>query len=1071
MRVWLLLLCTTPAPLLAQVSPEESLKSLRSADGTSVSLWAAEPMVNNPTTIDVDSRGRVWVAEGKNYRMKLRQLDNMGRVEGADQIRILEDTDNDGTADKATVFADNIFPIPLGMAVEEIWKNGTLAITRVYLGNAPDLLVLEDTDGDNMADHRYPLLTGFRGVDSDHGLHGMTLGPDGKLYFTVGDARYGADNIQERVATFDVTDRSGRRVSADNYGTTLRINRDGTHFEVLTSGHRNNYEVTVDSFGNVFGSDNDDDGKRGCRMYWAIDGGRYGYHHPDSTRHWAEELPGIIPKLVGTGNGSPSGIFVYEGHSLPEKYFGAVLQIDAGTRQINFHPLARYGSGFRSSYEVLLKGTDDWFRPIDLAASPDGALYVCDWYDAGVGGNRFSDQTTGRIYRLSGNRPVEAIGATTLAQQPLQALMSPNKTTQIAALGVLIEQRADVREALRQILASGQSFERARALHVLHAFPETGAADTLDALHNENAQVRALALQLLIQDVSEEYLVSREKKEVDLPRAVNVLDRVLPLAADADPGVRRILLLGLRRVPTNLIEDQLTTLALSWDGQDRFYLEAIRSAIVHREPEYIDSLFQSLGRLAESDPRVDAAQTDVAIATPPYYPIDSNDAFPKIGDTSAPATATSKLLGIAWVLQRKESLPAIRSAIAENKSPQLESVAAEAIASIPDIAAADLLLDRLALDSDITLKRPMLQKLADGFSKHWSELRDSTKLKEVLERLWQIPELRLDVIQMIMKGELKEFAPRLRATASDGDAIEGERVAAILALGRLHDDSIAPLASGIVQQAEGKTRGGEVAMAALDALWMVTKTEELTRILMLEKMPSDIRRRALQFLTSNVSGVEQTLQLRATNSFTEELESELRFLLHNHSDSRVRAIAIRELPLGTASAGKIHNYASLMALSGDAQRGRDIFVNSTSALCARCHRIDGGGALVGPDLSTIGTKYGPQEMLYHIQNPSGAINYNYTAQIFLLEDGSALSGLVLKRDGGVITLGLANGTQTQIQEADVEEEKLMTNSIMPEGLLAALTDQQVADLLEFLATLRHASPTGDPSALVTDPVP
>jgi putative membrane-bound dehydrogenase-like protein len=426
-------------PLHAQDSPADSLATLHPAQGLEVSLWASEPMVNNPTSMSIDSRGRVWVSEGLNYRMKMKQFDTLKRVEDADRIKILSDTDGDGQADQMTVFADNLFPVPLGLAIEELWENGKQIGTRAYVGNSPDLLVLEDIDGDDKADRRYALLTGFRGVDSDHGLHGMTFGPDGRLYFTVGDGRYGADGVQAREKTFDVIDRSGRRASASNFGTTLRVNRDGTQLHVLSSGHRNNYETAVDSFGNVFASDNDDDGNRGSRMIWVIDGGEYGYQHPDSSRHWAEELPGIIPKLVGTGNGAPAGLTVYEGDMLPQRYFGAVLQIDSGTHQVNSHPLHRHGAGFRSDYDVLLKGDDAWFRPVDLSVAPDGSLFVCDWYDAGVGGNRFSDQTTGRIYRLTAtdHRHVEA----KTPETPIEALMYTNtaRLLQNIDLGVMIE--------------------------------------------------------------------------------------------------------------------------------------------------------------------------------------------------------------------------------------------------------------------------------------------------------------------------------------------------------------------------------------------------------------------------------------------------------------------------------------------------------------------------------------------------------------------------------------------------------------------------------------------------------
>ena len=103
---------------------------------------------------------------------------------------------------------------------------------------------------------------------------------------------------------------TSRRTSSP---TPSACNRDGTQFEILADRQRNNYETSLNAFGNVFTSDNDDDGNRGCRVIWVMDGGHYGYRTPGSPRHWGEEVPGNVPKLVGTGNGSPCGIMVYEG--------------------------------------------------------------------------------------------------------------------------------------------------------------------------------------------------------------------------------------------------------------------------------------------------------------------------------------------------------------------------------------------------------------------------------------------------------------------------------------------------------------------------------------------------------------------------------------------------------------------------------------------------------------------------------------------------------------------------------------------------------------------------------------
>ncbi len=1039
--------------LVAQESAAESHKTLRAAEGIDVSLWASEPLVNNPTSLDIDSRGRVWIAEGLNYRM-LRRPHTLKRMDGADRIKILSDTNGDGKADQVTVFAADIFPVPLGLAVEEIWKAGKQTGTRVYVGNSPDLLVLEDSDGDDIADRRYPLLTGFRGIDSDHGLHGMTFGPDGKLYFTVGDARYGADEVKGRETTFDVTDSSGRRLSAANFGTVLRVNRDGTQLEVLSSGHRNNYAAAVDSFGNVFASDNDDDGNRGCRMFWVMEGGEYGYQRPDSTRHWAEELPGIIPKLVGTGNGAPGGLTVYEGDLLPQEYFGAVLQVDAGTHQVNAHPLQRYGAGFRSEYTVLLKGLDAWFRPVDLSVAPDGSVFVCDWYDAGVGGSRFTDQTTGRIYRLSAK--VLKSGVTHFdGDRAIEALRSPNQSTRLAARSILLSKGSSVRPALLALFKGGRPIDRARALHVLYDLPGSGSEDAIAALGDDDARIRETALQLLGRDATREFVVEPADAQSAEPPVTAFLEQTLPLADDQDAGVRRALLMALRNVPTSVVGKSLLKLADSWDGSDRYYLEALRSALIDRESHFVQQLFDTLAGQA-----IETGWDNEAVAVPPYYPIGSNDAFLRRGDQLLPSNAASRVIGLAWVLQRPESLPALSRILHQNHSASVEHAATIALLGIENRAAGELLIERyLSSALDTESKRVILRGLSRGVSGSWNELAETTELRSVFTVALKDPELQADAIDAVTRGRLSGFGDQLMKLAEDESGDDVLRATAIASLGTLQIAQVRNLAIDLVERAKGKHSGGPITLAALSAICSLDRDaaqELLSEIIVDSAMPLDVRRRSLQFTTESVSGVDRILSLRKSGSFPEELESDLTFLLHNHADRQVRLQADKELPRNLAGDGKkIHDVQAVLTLQGDASRGRELFHNHKDAACARCHRVTGEGALVGPDLASIGVKYGDKELLYHIQYPSGAINYNFVAHSFLLEDGRLLSGLVLDRRDGKITIGIATGQQVIFDADEVEEERPQTVSLMPEGLVANFTEQQLSDLVEYLLTLRR----------------
>ncbi|QDT05515.1 Cytochrome c [Rubripirellula lacrimiformis] len=1025
----------------AQISPDDSLKSLHPAEGLDVSLWASEPMVRNPTAMEIDSRGRVWIAEGLNYRMKQRQFDSMGRVEGADQIKILSDTDGDGKADKVTVFADNIFPVPLGLAVEEIWKDGVQTGTRVYTGNSPDFLVLEDTDGDDKADHRYALLTGFRGVDSDHGLHGMTFGPDGKLYFTVGDARYGADKRKSGDPTLDVLDQSGRRVTSTNVGATLRVNRDGTELQILSSGHRNNYEAAVDSFGNVFGSDNDDDGNRGCRMYWVMAGGEYGYQHPDSSRHWAEELPGIIPKLVGTGNGAPSGLIVYEGNLLPEQYYGAVLQVDSGTHQVNLHRIVRFGAGFRSDYGVLLKGDDDWFRPVDVSVAADGSLFVCDWYDAGVGGNRFSDQTTGRIYRV-GAVTAEQNALTFDGNNAIEALQSPNPVARLAARDQLLRQGADSRSELLWLFQDANPVVRARALHVLHALPTTGDADVAEALLDPNPRIREMAVGLL--SLSDQHNPSDQD-----------LDKIMALVDDTDAGVRRALLLAISNQPTEGINVALQELAAAWDGRDRLYLEALRGALIVREPDFLQDLFNRLVNTAIED-----GWDEQPIAVPPFYPVGTNDAFLRPQDELPPSNAASRVLGLAWVLQRSETLPAIERLLSHNHSPSVEQAASLALVGISDPAAGRLLIKRFfAAGVADDGKLDIVRQLGRGLSGDWNQLVDDESLRKVFMVALKSPVLQVPAIESLARAKMKGFAEPLMDIAADDSQQAIVRVAALTSLGKMTHKPVAELAAELVGSSKGSSSGGQIALAGLEAISLVgdeSAQSALLNVLLDNNMPLDARRKSLQLVATTSRGADAVLSLQKQSEIAADLESEMSFLLHNHSDGRIRHLAEQQLPATSGiDSKKIHNVQAVLALHGNAGRGRELFTNHKDAACARCHRVTGEGSLVGPDLASVGMKYGERELLYHIQYPSGAINYNFVATSFLFIDGRIQNGLVLDRQDGKITLGIATGQQITIEEDDVEEERPQSVSLMPEGLVANFTEQQLCDLVEYLRTLRH----------------
>ncbi|MDB5351233.1 MAG: putative rane-bound dehydrogenase [Planctomycetota bacterium] len=1041
----------------AQVKAEESAKLLKPADGLEATLWASEPMVVNPTTMDIDSRGRVWITEGLNYRSTHGGGKGFPRHPDADKIKILEDTDGDGKADKVTVFADKIWPIPMGIAIEEHWsKDGKYQGCKVFVGNSPDLLVFEDTDGDDKADKRYPLLTGFGGVDSDHGVHGMALGMDGKLYFTHGDGccSYEQDH-SHRERNFDVTDKSGRHVWSDQLANTLRVDRDGKNFEIIADRQRNNYETCLNSFGNIFTSDNDDDGNRGSRVIWVMEGGKYGYRTPGSPRHWGEDVPGNVPKLVGTGNGSPCGVMVYEGDLLPKEYMGAVLEAEAGPRVVNFFPITRKGAAFRTEHKVMLASDDPWFRPVDVTAAPDGSVFVADWYDAGVGGHSFRDQTTGRIYRVApkGAKTKKVAYDFGSVKGLIEALKSPVVSARDAARQILIARGEESVRPLEALLGAGSSEVQARAAWTLFGIQSHKASESL--LHSNDARLRELAIRMSGRDVSLVGHVERPKADADgfLP-GKSPLASFLALVNDPDAGVRRELILAFRDMPTKYVGAPLKKLASNWDGQDRWYLEALGLALKNREPEYLRSLFD--GNLY-GDLNLEESGKNGNVALPPYFPVDRNEAFISATDPEPPpANALSKTLGLAWMVHRAEVLPAVGKALPYLSAPELQQAADDVMTQITDPAGAVTLAEQAMAAKDASRRRQILATLGRKLDGGWRDAQSNPKVVAVIDAALNDPETRAQGIAMAGATGNGAYGDRLTTLATDLKAPVETRVAAVEAIARLK----APRANQVVEQLIGeailKKSSNDAAEAAVRALPRLGDARgKLAEILNSADAPLGLRREALRTLATQGDGAQRLLAMAREKRIPDALKTEAATVLRGHPDGNIRNEALKVMPIASASGRPLPSNGELIRRDGKADRGREIFFKTGTTTCASCHRIQGRGQWVGPDLSTIGSKYGKDELLRSILNPSAAIGYNDRSLIVSLNDGQLLTGLMIEDTPDRLVIKTAEGKRIAIKPGDIEARKISELSLMPEGLAQAMQEQDLVDVLTYLATLRQ----------------
>jgi putative membrane-bound dehydrogenase-like protein len=1031
-------------------SPDDTAKSLHGPPGFEFTVFASEPMVVNPTNMEVDSRGRVWVTEGLNYRFFANK--DFKRVPGADKIKILEDTDGDGKADKVTVFAENIYPVPMGLAIQEIWKDGKYVGCRVFTGNSPDLLVFEDTNGDDKADKREVLLTGFGGHDSDHGVHGMFLGPDGLLYFTQGDGKYGGGGGPQlpRGATMKVVGKDGRTVENYRDGTVLRCNLDGTGLELLATGLRNNYEVAVDSFGRIFCSDNDDDGNHGCRMCWILPGAHYGYHTPGSPRHWGEENPANAPKLVGTGNGSPCGIMVYEGELLPPECRGSVLQVDAGTRQINLHPLTKVGASLRTEYKVLVKGDDPQFRPVDCCTAPDGSLMIADWYDAGVGGHRFTDQKTGRIYRLAPKyfnylKPKIDRGS---PKGLVEAIGSPNVTTSFAA-GQALRKSFQRNPAIAFDEGYGQALKAANRMTAVRVFQGMLSRAEVSGTTVSGKAVDPDKLEIVFRRCQREMALA--KAEYDLPRiftsdAYQTLVREKGGSLEALPLFRR----------QSKVSPGLVDLVFAWDGSDRFYLQAIRIGCSSLSSEAKSELFDHLMQAALIDNK------NENFALPPYYPTGSNEAFPLPSDPVLPADARGKLIGVAWVLESIEALPALERLMSERPSENVNRGVMMALSRFRDPKAADAVFNVLKGKGDPFQKAAMLQLLGGRIRKEWKSLLEDARTQAVYKSSLEDADLRLTAVRTLPAEFLKNrnagFNNRLVQFVTDARNDMAVREAAFTVLLRERDPMASSLLDKELKDSLATGRASPLAMigvaAMLDKNRSMADTNKLLMIIRDTKFPAELRRRAVQTMAADTLAAKDLLRVHKIKALPTDVLEEMRYFLNNHADAKVRAEAAKVLPIPKA-AGRTMDVRALVTAKGDPEKGRSVFFAEGPQACGKCHRVQGIGQWVGPDLSAIGEKYPKSELFYHMVQPSGAVAFGYQNWSVELKDGRVLNGLIVEETPERIVLRTATGDRTAIATSEIESRKALPTSLMPDKLADPLKDEQIVDLLEFLSSLRQ----------------
>lgn len=984
----------TPLNAEARHDAANALEGLQVAEGLELTLFAAEPLLVNPTNIDIDARGRVWVCEGYNYRMHL----NPGnpQKEAGDRIIILEDTTGDGKADLQKVFYQgNDVNAALGIAVLG---------PKVIVSCSPNVWVFTDEDGDDVPERKELLFSGIGGEQHDHGMHAFVFGPDGKLYFNYG-------NEGKQLLDKDgqpLTDKFGREVKAGGkpyrQGMVFRCNPDGSGLEVLAHNFRNNYEVAVDAFGTLWQSDNDDDGNKGVRINYVMEYGNYGYRdeltgagwrakrtgmHPEiPKRHWHLNDPGVVPNLLQTGAGSPTGLIVYEGSLLPERFHNQLIHCDAGPNVVRAYPVEKAGAGYTAGIVNLLKGTqDDWFRPSDVCVAPDGSIFVADWYDPGVGGHKVGDLQRGRIYRLAPPATPYQVPACDVSDiaGAVQALKNPNLAVRYLAWNALQQAGEAAEAALQQLTADPNPRLQARALWLLARLEGKAPQYIQQALQSEIPGLRIQAL--------------RMARQLDAAQLPAYIEQVLK---DADPQVRREAAISLHELDPALIAPLWTQLALQYDGQDRWYLEALGIGAARNWQACFDHWLAAVGEQWHSPAGKD----------------------------------------IVWRSRAEAALPLLAQLITDEHSPAEDM---DRYFRAFDFHTAPL-KDQL-LASMLQGQHPQQAHIRATALRHISPayIRTSSQLKQVLNQTLaevQGTEAYLDLVEKLeLKDQQQGLLDILYAHPNEQLGLDAARL-----LLKLEGESLLKK-----QIYSGSDRQKKALFTALGNIRSWEAANFLEPLVMDEGLDLPTRSLAVQAMANGWNGENRVLELLQTHQLPDALVVPAATALLDTWRGDIRAGAAAFLDLPQAGEVSLPPVNELVKRQGEPAKGKKVF----DTYCASCHQVNGAGTRFGPDLSEIGSKLSPEALYAAILQPDAGISFGYEGVLITLKDGSKVSGYIESQTEEALSLRMMGGLSQTYARSDIVSVEFLPRSLMTPNLHATMGEQGLIDLVAYLRSLQR----------------
>lgn len=983
------------------LAPDESIKHYSVPQGFALQLFASEPdLGGKPIAVNWDEAGRLWVAETYDYPNEKQPVGK-----GRDRIRVCEDTNGDGKADKFTVFAEDL-SIPTSLA----FSHG-----GVIVHQAPDTLFLKDTDDDGKADVRQVLFTGWKTNDTHAGPSNLNYGHDNWFYGIVGYAGFSGE-IAGRQRDF----RTGfYRFKVDTVDGEVRV----VDFEFLRNTNNNSWGVGLSEEGLLFGS---------------TANGNPSEHMPianrfyERVRGWSSSvLSGIaasadfqaitenVRQVDWHGKYTAgAGHALYTARNYPQSYWNRTAFVAGPTGHlVGTFVLKPDGAGFQSENRFNLAASDDeWSAPIIAEVGPDGNVWIVDWYNyivqhnpTPIGftkgpGNAYvtdlRDKKHGRVYRLlyTANGNTDRDGPTSLSDATptdlVAALSSPNMFWRRHAQRLLIERgKLDIAAQLEELVTRenldgiGLDVGGIHALQTLSALGYFQHANNRGLLHHAYTHASTGVQRTAI---------------TITPRDQDGLTHLLrsDLASSATPQLRLAALLALAEMPASSGAAAVIAAALTDPVvmSDTLLTDAATSAAANNAGEFLASVLN--GNDAIANPNPDATNSIVAIvaqhlARDREHDVDSRQINLVIeassGGDSTTVRATIDGLIAGWPKDQPTQL-----------TPEADAALMSLLDSLP---AGD---------------RGAVVRL--GISLGSENLRANSK----------------------------RITQSLSETIGDSDATDEQRVrAAAQLIGLAPNDNAAAVT---ILSSIGPQTSPESASEMIRAL-LASRAQGLGDAIManIDRYTPSIRSECLRLMIARPGTTRVLLDaIVARKIAREELSLDQQQALISHPSPPLAIIAKQAFAGagGIPSPDRARVLASLMHVTentGDAERGKAVF----KKVCANCHLHAGEGAKVGPDLTGMAV-HPKAELLTHILDPSRSVEGNFRNYSVLTLDGLVLTGMLASENQTAIELFDAQGKKQTILREDIEQLVASKKSIMPEGFEKQVDEQGLTDLLEFL---------------------